>query len=617
MQSIDWLQQLQLTYLHHKDATFLIVAGSVIVGFICSINLIILEWLSSLKIGYCNIWYLNHRKCCNGMIECSDFMSYSENLILQFLLYIILGCILAVIAIVFVWNNELLVGSGLPQLKVILSGYSIPHFFDLQTALLKSQSALFIISSGLYLSYQEIMVHTSCSIFYYLCSILKIRNEATKRSLLSVASAIGISVGFNTNMGGILFSLEEASFYFPINVLWKSFIGCFIATTISKFLNPNPNTFTVNWDRDWHSFEIPFFIILGSIGGAMGGLFIKLNIKYLKYKSVFSHLGCFLLTIIFAWFNKYTILNPLFLINHLFKDCKESDYLSLCSNHRTFELIFAFAIISISTCTSYGHNFSGGYYVPVMTMGALYGRLFGNFVFSLQSVIPVYFASCSLNTDVCITPGLYALIGSAALFTGVTKCTVSTIIIMMELSGKLNYIIPMLIAVASSKYASDYIIKQGLTVAFIQHLRFPYLDNKLDLVSSVTVKHVMRVDVPIIHNGILLQDLYGVLNKDYLYFPVLQPNLNKFMGVVDSQEIMKGLAHFSVNKIVYFDHGDGIILRPWIDSSPITVEMDLKMTEIVKIFQRLGLRYVVVMEKGQFKGIVNRTDVIQWINKRN
>ena len=625
MQSIDWLQQLQLAYLHPTNSMLLITIGSIIVAVICSINLIVLEWLNSVKIGYCNIWYLNHRKCCGGLPTCPEFVPYFNLPILQFLLYIVVAIALASISMIFNRNNPLLNGSGLPQLKAILSGLDIKRHLNLQTALYKSQSALFLISSGVYLSYQEVLVHISCSVFYYLCLLLNIRNEATKRALLSVASCIGIAIGFNSNMGGILFSLEEASFYFPVKSVWKSFIGCFIATTISKFLNPNPNTFTVNWDRDWHLFEIPFFMLLGGIGGGLGALFIHLSItqSFGKYKSIFNNkmyvLAYIIVTNICIYFNKFTVLNPFFLLNHLYKECGESDYLLICQNNQTFQLIVAFMIIFISTVTSYGH-FSGGYYVGVMIMGALYGRVVGMFIVNLKRVIPIYFeASCSLNTDVCITPGLYALIGSASMFTGVTKNTVFTIIVMMELSGKLNYIIPMLIAVISSKYSSDYFIKHGLTMAFMRRLKYPCLDNKLMLSSTVKIKHVMvsKDATTVIRNGCTLRQLYNVLNTNYSYFPVIHEKGNKFMGMANSNNLTSGLLHFNENddKLVYFNHGDGIILRPWMDASPMTVNMNYEMGNVVKLFQRAGLRYLVVLDRGEYKGMLGRSDLIKWINE--
>ena len=48
-------------------------------------------------------------------------------------------------------------------------------------------------------------------------------NEGKKRELLSGAAAAGMSVGFGAPVGGVLFSLEEVSSFFPPKTMWRSF----------------------------------------------------------------------------------------------------------------------------------------------------------------------------------------------------------------------------------------------------------------------------------------------------------------------------------------------------------------------------------------------------------
>lgn len=64
--------------------------------------------------------------------------------------------------------------------------------------------------------------------------------------------------------------------------------------------------------------------------------------------------------------------------------------------------------------------------------------------------------------SVCVTPGLYAMIGAAAALGGVTRMTVSLVVIMFELTGGLNYIVPIMVAVMISKWVGDAIIADGM-----------------------------------------------------------------------------------------------------------------------------------------------------------
>jgi len=48
----------------------------------------------------------------------------------------------------------------------------------------------------------------------------------------------------------------------------------------------------------------------------------------------------------------------------------------------------------------------------------------------------------------CVTPGLYAMVGAAAMLGGVTRMTVSLVVIMFELTGGVRYIVPLMVTTA-------------------------------------------------------------------------------------------------------------------------------------------------------------------------
>jgi chloride channel 3/4/5 len=43
-----------------------------------------------------------------------------------------------------------------------------------------------------------------------------------RREILSAASAAGVAVAFGAPIGGVLFSLEEVSYFFPAKVMWRT-----------------------------------------------------------------------------------------------------------------------------------------------------------------------------------------------------------------------------------------------------------------------------------------------------------------------------------------------------------------------------------------------------------
>jgi chloride channel 3/4/5 len=121
------------------------------------------------------------------------------------------------------------------------------------------------------------LVHVACCVGNIIPRVFPkyARNEAKKREILSAAAAAGVSVAFGAPIGGVLFSLEEVSYYFPYKTLWRSFFCAMVAAVTLQMLNPFRTNqlvlFQVEYDRPWHGFELFGFIFLGILGVRLVG----------------------------------------------------------------------------------------------------------------------------------------------------------------------------------------------------------------------------------------------------------------------------------------------------------------------------------------------------------
>lgn len=177
-------------------------------------------------------------------------------------------------------------GSGIPETKTILSGFIIHGFLGKWTLLIKAVGVMLAVSAGLSLGKEGPLVHVCCcigNIFSYFFPKYG-KNEAKKREILSAASAAGVSVAFGAPIGGVLFSLEEVSYYFPLKTMWRSFFCALVAAFVLRSINPFGNEhlvmFYVGNSRPWVFIELLPFLIIGMGGGIIGAIFIKFNIKW-------------------------------------------------------------------------------------------------------------------------------------------------------------------------------------------------------------------------------------------------------------------------------------------------------------------------------------------------
>lgn len=101
-------------------------------------------------------------------------------------------------------------GSGIPEIKTILSGFVIPHFLDLKVMVVKAVGATFAVATGMCLGKEGPFVHISACVGYLVSRCFpKYRGSERKmREMLSVACSAGLSVAFGAPIGGVLFSYE-------------------------------------------------------------------------------------------------------------------------------------------------------------------------------------------------------------------------------------------------------------------------------------------------------------------------------------------------------------------------------------------------------------------------
>lgn len=116
------------------------------------------------------------------------------------------------------------------------------------------------------------LVHVACcvaNLFIKPFSSIN-HNEARKREVLSAAASSGISVAFGSPIGGVLFSLEQISYYFPDKTMWQSFV-CAMAAAVSlqafdPFRSGKLVLFQTKYSSDWDGFEMIPYVFLGIVG---------------------------------------------------------------------------------------------------------------------------------------------------------------------------------------------------------------------------------------------------------------------------------------------------------------------------------------------------------------
>ncbi|TKA65175.1 hypothetical protein B0A55_09219, partial [Friedmanniomyces simplex] len=247
-------------------------------------------------------------------------------------------------------------GSGVAEVKVILSGFVLHGYLGVKTLMCKT---------------------------FGLILMPKYRaNDGKRREVLSASAAAGVAVAFGAPIGGTLFSLEEVSYYFPPKVLFRTFFCCIAAALSLKFLNPYGTNkivlFEVRYLTDWRFFELIAFVLLGVLGGTTGALFIKASrvwaktfrkMSVIKKYPIVEVLLVALVTGIVSFWNRYTRLPVAELLFELAAPCDAftKDGSGLCpTQERIPDIILylsvAFVIKAALTVITFGIKVPAGIY---------------------------------------------------------------------------------------------------------------------------------------------------------------------------------------------------------------------------------------------------------------
>ncbi|KAG5302510.1 chloride channel protein [Histoplasma capsulatum G186AR] len=647
----------------------ILILTGIAVGVIAACIDVASSWLGDIKTGYCRTggeggkFYLNKSFCCWGyddLSECQHWTPWRNALhvgsktagyAVEYVFFIMYSILFATTASVLVRKFAVHAKhSGIPEIKTVLGGFVIKRFMGAWTLLIKSLGLCLSAASGLWLGKEGPLVHVACC-----CASLIMRpfpslnrNEARKREVLSAASAAGISVAFGSPIGGVLFSLEQLSYYFPDKTMWQSFVCAMVAAVTLHALNPFRTgkivLYQVTYSRGWHQFELLPFAVLGIIGGLYGGLFIKLNMRVAKWREArnYSHpiLQVALVALISALINfPNTFMRAQLsdLVYYLFAECAEvtDDQFGLCKTGSAslgvIGLLLLAAILGFFLASiTFGLDLPAGIILPSLAMGALSGRALGIAFEMWQKAQPdlLLFRKCEADIP-CITPGTYAIVGAASALGGATRMTVSIVVIMFELTGALTYVIPIMISVMLSKWCGDTFGKRGIYESWIHLHGYPFIEQKDEVVlPDVPVSQVMTSihDLSVITAvGHTIDSLLHLLDTtSYRGFPVVSDTSNPILlGYISRNELSFALKSatsrssrgVSPETPAYFAHQpfadplEILDLRPWMDQTPITLNSRASFLVVLTMFQRLGLRYVLFVNKGALQGFLTKKDV--------
>jgi CIC family chloride channel protein len=398
-------------------------------------------------------------------------------------------------------------GSGVPQTKAAL--FARDGFISLRTVLGKFFCTATTLASGIPLGREGPSVQVGAGIGSVLGRWLGLRPEKVK-ALIPVGAAAAIAAAFNTPMAAVLFSLEEVMGDMHAPILGSVVLASATSWAVLRLLLGNNPLFQVPQYTLVHPLELAIYALLGIAGGFLSVAFTKLLLGMRKF---FLHLPKRT-----SWWHPVVGGVTVGLMGWLVPQVLGVGYTyvgSALNGTMALKLMLLLVVLKLFGVTvSYASGNAGGIFGPSLFLGAMLGGTIGTVAHGL---LPGYTA----------TPGAYALVGMGALFAGIVRAPMTSVLMIFEMTRDYAVIVPLMIANLTSFFISSRFQKQPIYEA-LAHQDGIHLPSRstLDEPNQRTVAQVMRKTPEILPAEMRVQDVieqaragklrvWPVAEKDY------------------------------------------------------------------------------------------------------
>ena len=318
-------------------------------------------------------------------------------------------------------------GSGVQEIEGALDGLRPMRWKRVLP--IKFIASLFSLGSGLLLGREGPTIQLGANIGKMVKDTLG-KSEIESNSLISTGAAAGLASAFNAPFAGIIFVIEEMHGQFKFNFYSVAaiMIGAGTADFIVRVLVNSKPVLEIMIFPSPNIFGLWIFIILGLLCSIIGYVYNKLLVISLdlfkfsfKIPIIYTGITVGLIIAVIGMFFPNLIGGGYDIIT---KGVGNSFTLSF--------LLFLFIARLLLSIFSYSTGAPGGIFLPMLTLGVIFGMLFGT---SMQHYFP----------DLISHPGVYAIAGMAGIFSATVRAPLTGLVLAIEMTSNYELILPLIV----------------------------------------------------------------------------------------------------------------------------------------------------------------------------
>jgi chloride channel protein, CIC family len=332
-----------------------------------------------------------------------------------------------VIAILVIHIFPLTRGSGVNQTKAALYIYN--GYIPVRTALGKFITAALAIGSGHSLGPEDPSLQIGASLASALGRRMRLSRDRM-RLIAPVGAAAGLAAAFNAPISAVLFVIEEVIGRWTAGILGSVVLSAVSSVVVMRWFLGSESLFRIPPVQLQRPSELIAYAILGIVGGlasvafCSGIITLRPRVKALpRWTQYFQPAIAGLLTGVIAFFGAPQVMGAGY---EYIDEAMHGQF------HWQFLAILA-ALKIIATLLSFVSGTPGGMFAPTLFIGAMLGASVGE-------------AGHALLPHLSWSPGTYALVGMGVLFAGFLRAPMTSVFMVLEVSGNYSIILPVIVA---------------------------------------------------------------------------------------------------------------------------------------------------------------------------
>jgi CIC family chloride channel protein len=325
-------------------------------------------------------------------------------------------------------------GSGVNQTKAAL--YIYDGYIPILTVVGKFITSALAIGSGQSLGPEDPSLQIGAGLASALGRRLRLSREKL-RLIAPVGAAAGLAAAFNAPITAVLFVIEEVIGRWTAGILGAVVLSAISSAVVERWFLGDEPLFRVPAYHLEHFGELSAYASLGVIGGFASLAFVK-YIAYLRPR----------LRQLPSWTQYFQPAAAGFLIGLIgikFPQVMGAGYSYIdqaMHEQYTWQILAILGALKIvTTGLSFTSGTPGGLFAPTLFMGAMIGGAVG-------------MAERQLVPYLAIPVGAYALVGMGTLFAGILRAPMTSVFMIMEVSGNYSIIVPVIISNAIAYFIS-------------------------------------------------------------------------------------------------------------------------------------------------------------------